>query len=224
VLQAGESRDHVTIVDRPVVLAANNQPAKIVVGEQRPFVQLERATDGGVLDQVVQYKDVGTTLEVLPTISADGYVQLQVLQEVNSASGFNESLNAPIISTRSISTELLVRDGQTAVLGGLSGVQMDRGSGGVPVLSSLPLVGGLFGRKSRRNTDSELFVFLTPRVIYTDDDLTETTSDVRTNTRHVRKATGRVRPIVTPKQQPEPAAPAPAPAPAVPQTPPPPQP
>ena len=87
ILSAGESRSNVIILDRPLLLAANNQEAEIVVGEQRPFTQVQRSTDGGVLDEVVQYKDVGTSLRVLPTISADGFVQLEVTQEVNSASG-----------------------------------------------------------------------------------------------------------------------------------------
>jgi general secretion pathway protein D len=175
VLRAGETRSSVIILDRPLLLAANNEEAEIVVGEQRPFVQVQRSTDGGVLDEVVQYKDVGTSLRVLPTISADGYVQLAVTQEVNSATDQEAGggVSAPVISTRAIQTQLLVRDGHTAVLGGLAGTQRDRTSGGVPFLSDLPLIGGIFGRRSRINNDFELFVFITPHVIYSDEDLDE---------------------------------------------------
>lgn len=191
ILRAGESRNNVVILDRPLVLAANNEQADIVVGEQRPFVQVQRSTDGGVLDAVVQYKDVGTSLRVLPTISADGFVQLQVTQEVNSALENSVGvLNAPIISTRSVSTELLVRDGYTAVLGGLSGLQRDRTSGGIPLLSDLPLVGGIFGRKKRRNDEYELFVFITPHVIYTDDEMQDAAEQLRARP-NVRRAIGK---------------------------------
>ncbi|WP_420127347.1 type II secretion system protein GspD [Longimicrobium sp.] len=217
VLAAGETRSSVIILDRPLLLAANNEEAEIVVGQQRPFVQVQRSTDGGVLDEVVQYKDVGTSLRVLPTISADGYVQLAVTQEVNSATDQEAGggVNAPVISTRAIQTQLLVRDGHTAVLGGLSGSQRDRTSGGVPFLSDIPLIGGIFGRKLRRNNDFELFVFITPHVIYSDDDLDEAADDVRVNRRTMRRAIGKLRPLITPSPR-DSVQPAPAGGPAAP--------
>lgn len=165
--QNGEVR----ILSRPVLLATNNQSASIVVGSQRPFVQVQRAlpTDGASRDQVVQYKEVGTKLTVRPSISADGGVQLEVSQEVSSATT-ETAFNAPVISTRSLQTELLVRDGQSVVLGGLTDRQRDVTKRGLPLLSSLPLIGGLFGSSERRVTETELFVFLTPRVLRTDED------------------------------------------------------
>src|SRR5438876_590447 len=77
-LSAAASRGDVTILSRPVVLAANNESAEILVGSQRPFIQVQRAlpTDNAARDQVVQFKDVGTRLTVRPTISDDGYVTL----------------------------------------------------------------------------------------------------------------------------------------------------
>jgi general secretion pathway protein D len=99
----------------------------------------------------------------------DGAVQLDVLQEVSSATA-ETAFNAPVISTRSIQTQLLVRDGQTVVLGGLADRQRDVAQRGLPFLSAIPLLGGLFVSAERRTTETELFVFLTPRVIRTDDD------------------------------------------------------
>ena len=168
-LRAAASRGDVSIVSRPVVLAANNEMAQILVGSQRPFVQVSRSlpTDAPQRDQVVQYKDVGTHLQVRPTISADGYVMLEVTQEVNAVTT-ETAFDAPVISTRSVQTRLLVKDGQTAVLGGLADRQRDASQGGVPLLSSIPLLGGLFGRASRRTTETELFIFLTPTVLVDD--------------------------------------------------------
>lgn len=213
ILRAGETRSNVVILDRPLLLAANNQEAEIVVGEQRPFVQVQRSTDGGVLDEVVQYKDVGTSLRVLPTISADGFVQLEVTQEVNSASASaTGALNAPVINTRSVTTELLVRDGHTAVLGGLANSQRDRTSGGIPLLSDIPLIGGLFGRKLRADNEFELFVFITPHVIYADEDMDGAAQELRAR-RNMRRATGKVRPLLpgdAPTQGAQPPQPVPA--------------
>jgi general secretion pathway protein D len=170
-ISALQSRGDVTILSRPVLLAQNNQEAKILVGSQRPFVQVFRSlpTDAGVRDQVVQYKDVGTSLSILPTINADGYVNLQVAQEVSTATT-EVQFGAPVISTREASTHLFVRDGQTAVLGGLIDREHEDSRSGLPFLSSLPGVGRLFGTSKITTTNSELFLFLTPHIVQTDDD------------------------------------------------------
>ncbi len=187
-LSAAASRGDVQILSRPVVLAANNENAEILVGSQRPFIQVQRAlpTDAPIRDQVVQFKDVGTRLSVRPTISDDGYVTLRVSQEVNAATA-EVAFDAPVISTRTIQTQLLVRDGQTAVLGGLADRQRDDTRAGVPVLSSLPLIGGLFGRSVTRTTETELFVFLSPRVIRTDEDLEKTSDQIGDRTKRLRQ-------------------------------------
>lgn len=171
VLRAASERGNATILSRPVLLAANNEPAEINVGSQRPFVALSRVlpTDAASRDQVVDYKPVGTRLRVVPTISADGYVMLDVTQEINAATS-EQAFDAPVISTRSVSTRLLVRDGQTIVLGGLTDHQREHSQGGVPILSSIPWIGGLFGRVQHTGNDTELFVFLTPRVIRSDEE------------------------------------------------------
>lgn len=170
-LRAAASRGEVSIMSRPSVIAANNERAEILVGSQRPFVQVSRslATDSPSRDQVVQYKDVGTKLIIRPTISTDGYVMLEVTQEVNAATN-ETAFDAPVISTRSLQTRLLLKDGQTVVIGGLTDRQRDITQSGTPILSSIPLIGGLFGRTSRRTTETELYLFITPHVLKTDED------------------------------------------------------
>jgi len=177
-IRAAASRGDVDILSRPVLLAANNERAVINVGSQRPFVQVARVlpTDNTARDQVVQYKDVGTKLQIIPTISADGYVMLQVAQEIDAATS-EQQFNAPIISTRSVETRLLVKDGRTIVIGGLIDRQREVTQSGIPILSSIPWLGGLFGRAHRARTETELFLFLTPRVIRRDEDVDEMTQD-----------------------------------------------
>ena len=183
-LRAAAARGDVRILSRPVVIAANNEDAEINVGSQRPFVQVARVlpTENTARDQVVQYKDVGTRLRVRPTISPDGYVMLQVTQEVNQATEESSGLagvDAPVISTRSIQTQLLIKDRQTVVLGGLTDKQRDVSQGGLPVLSAIPVLGGLFGRRSRRTVETELYLFITPRVIRNDAEADEATRPMR---------------------------------------------
>lgn len=159
-----------TILSRPVVLAQNNEEARILVGDQRPFVQLSRATEGGAVDQVVAYQSVGTELRIRPTINRDGFVDLEVLQEVSSATQVTQ-FNAPVINTRESETDVLVRDGHTVVLGGLVDRETERSRSGIPLLKDIPLIGGLFGSTSRRDVASELFILLTPHVLHTDADM-----------------------------------------------------
>jgi general secretion pathway protein D len=168
-IRAAASRGHVQIISRPVLLASNNTEARFLVGEQRPFVQVSRSlpTDTPTRDQVIQYRDVGTRLTVRPTINQDGHVSLLIQQEINQAT--NEvQFDAPVISTREAVTQVLVRDGQTIVIGGLRDEQRDATQRGVPILSGIPIIGGLFGSADRRRTETELYLFLTPRIIRTD--------------------------------------------------------
>lgn len=170
-LSALATRGDVHILSRPLLLAENNLEARILVGSQRPFVQVFRSlpTDGAVRDQVVQYRDVGTSLSLLPTINPDGYVNLQVKQEVSSATA-ELQFGAPVISTREASTHLFVKDGETVVIGGLADRQVEQTRSGIPFLSSLPWIGGLFGSTKNSDAQNELYLFLTPHIVTSDDD------------------------------------------------------
>jgi general secretion pathway protein D len=152
-------------------MAENNLEARITVGSQRPFVQVFRSlpTESAARDQVVQYRDVGTTLTLLPTINPDGYVNMQVKQEVSSATS-EVQFGAPVISNREASTHLFVKDNETVVIGGLADRQVERTRSGIPFLSAIPLIGGLFGSTHDADTQSELYLFLTPHIIATDED------------------------------------------------------
>jgi type II secretory pathway component GspD/PulD (secretin) len=171
-LSALASRGDVRILSRPVLLAQNNQEARILVGSQRPFVQVFRSlpTETGVRDQIVQYRDVGTSLTIVPTVNSDGYVNLQLTQEVSSATNETQ-FGAPVISTREAQTYLFVRNGQTTVIGGLIDHQTEKTRSGIPLLIGIPFLGGLFGTTHNTTSNSELFLFLTPHVVTSDDDV-----------------------------------------------------
>ncbi|HEX6745864.1 MAG TPA: secretin N-terminal domain-containing protein [Longimicrobium sp.] len=242
IIHALAASGDVTILSRPVILAQNNEAARILVGDQRPFIQISRSfpTDNAARDQVIQYRDVGTQLTIRPTVNPDGYVTLSVLQEVSNATNETQ-FGAPIISTREAETRLLVKDGHTVVIGGLIDHQRDSNNSGVPLLKDIPLIGGLFRSTSRQKTSTELFLFLIPHVLYSDEDVDGATRRVRERTERLDRAlpdsiplfwkesqdttaapvgtpTGRrTRPIVAPAPaapppaQPQPVAPSPAP-------------
>ena len=170
-LRAAASKGDVHILSRPVLLASNNTEAHLLVGSQRPFVQVSRSlpTDTPSRDQVVEYRDVGTKLSVRPTINEDGYVSLVIQQEMSAATS-EVQFDAPVISTREAETQLLVKDGQTIMLGGMRDRETDAVQTGIPILSHIPIIGGLFGSTDRSRSDTELYLFLTPHILRTDAD------------------------------------------------------
>lgn len=176
-LRLAASKGDVSIISRPVLLASNGTEARFLVGSQRPFVQVQRSlpTETANRDQVVQYKDVGTELSVLPTINQDGYVSLIVQQAINQATEETQ-FDAPVISTREARTQVLVRDGQTIVIGGLRDEQKSNVRQGIPVLSTIPLVGGLFGSVRKGKQETEVYIFITPRIIRTDEEADQLTT------------------------------------------------
>ena len=197
-LSALSSTGRVRILSRPVILAQNNQEARILVGSERPFVQVFRSlpTDGATRDQIVQYRDVGTSLTILPTINPDGYVNLQLTQEVSTATAETQ-FGAPVISTREAATQLLARNGQTVVIGGLIDHQRDWTRSGIPVLKDIPVLGGLFGSTHTIDSNSELFLFLTPHIVETDEDADRIRDDVQ-RSGVLERELGTIQPVVPP--------------------------
>ncbi|HVZ48736.1 MAG TPA: secretin N-terminal domain-containing protein, partial [Gemmatimonadaceae bacterium] len=173
-INALQSRGDVKILSRPVIIAQNNKEAVLNVGEQRPFVQVNQSVTTGTVPttvQTIQYIPVGTTLTITPTINVDGYVNMAV-DQTNDAATNEIQFSAPVITKREATTQIFLRDGQTTVIGGLAGDNVSKTVSGVPLLSRIPLIGGLFfGNTQKTTTTNELFLFLTPHIISTDEDI-----------------------------------------------------
>ncbi len=171
VLQALASTTNVRVLSTPRVLALNNEEARILVGSEVPFVQSTLSGFNAVLDRVIQFRNVGTQLTVVPTVNSDGYVTFRVLQEVSALSEqtIAAAQNAPIITTREAETSAIVKNGHTVVIGGLIGETEQVTESGVPILKDLPLVGLLFKSRGTVRTRTEIAIFLTPYVVFTDE-------------------------------------------------------
>jgi type II secretory pathway component GspD/PulD (secretin) len=172
-IAALEERGDVRVLSLPVIIAQNNRQAVLNVGSSRPFVQVSQTVPNDPTGRVqtVQYIDVATTLTITPTINPDGYVNLQISQTDNSAST-EVQFDAPVINKREATTQIFIRDGQTTVIGGLADNQRTRQTSGIPFLSRIPILGALlFGQQIRNDDTSELFLFLTPHIISSDEDV-----------------------------------------------------
>lgn len=162
-----ESNVNANILSKPNLLTLDNEEAKIVIGQNVPFVtgQYAQTGVGGVNPfQTVERKDVGLTLKVKPQISESDTIKLQIFQEVSSVL---DSANAAGITTnkRSIETSVLVEDGNIIVLGGLIEDRITETVNKVPLLGDIPLLGNLFKTQGRSHKKTNLMVFLRPYVM-----------------------------------------------------------
>ncbi len=171
-LTAIASKSDVRVLSTPQILAANNREATILVGSKVPFIASTRLGNDVAIDRAVQYQDVGTKLSIIPTINDDGYVTVQLLQEVSSltAQTVSAALSAPVISTREASTRAVLRDGQTGIIAGLIGESHETTDNGIPFLKDIPIIGNLFKRTSITHQRTELVIFVTPYIIRSDAD------------------------------------------------------
>lgn len=169
--RALESQGGGNIIATPNLLTLDNEEAKIVIGQNVPFITGSFTTSGnnaGNPFQTIERKDVGTTLRVRPLVTEGGVIKLQIFQEVSSVS---QRLSEGIITNkRSIESTVLVDDQQMVVLGGLIQDEDNQGEGKVPGLGDIPLLGQLFRYDTTGRRKTNLFVFLRPVVIRTAED------------------------------------------------------
>ncbi|MFM9976607.1 MAG: type II secretion system secretin GspD [Sphingomonadaceae bacterium] len=185
-LRALESRTNIKVISAPKILVLNNQTAALQVGDQVPIqTQAQQAIDGNAnVVNSIEYRDTGVILRVTPRVNAGGLVLLDISQEVSSvSSATSEGIDSPTIATRRIATTVAVQDGQVLGLGGLFSETRSTGSTGLPVLSRIPILGALFGRKTDAQRRSELIILIKPQIVRTPDDGRAITEELRAKLR-----------------------------------------
>ncbi|NQU76129.1 MAG: hypothetical protein HQ546_07450, partial [Planctomycetes bacterium] len=167
-LRALQSQGRLHVLNRPQIMAFDNQEAKIDVGQSVPVVTSSRVTDSGVINTVSR-EDVGIMLTITPRISPDGFVRMEVASEVSSISSSNvqisEDFSSPIFNKMQANTTVTVQDGHTIVIGGLITTSEDLRKNKVPLLGDLPLLGALFKSSSLVKNRTELLIILRPRIV-----------------------------------------------------------
>ncbi len=161
------------VLSTPNLLTLDNEEAKIVIGQNVPFVTGQFTNTGGGSGggsvnpfQTIERKDVGLTLKVKPQISESGTVKLAIFQEVSSVLASTASAtNGPTTNKRTIESSVLVEDGSIVVLGGLLQDEYGGNQEKVPGLGDLPLLGHLFKSESRSRKKTNLMIFLRPVVL-----------------------------------------------------------
>jgi general secretion pathway protein D len=196
-LSAVASKNSTRLLSTPSIMTLNNQEAEIVVAQNIPFVTGNFATVGDTAlpdtpFQTIERLDVGLTLKVTPQITAERTVLMEIKQEVSNLTNSTSAAGGEITSKREIDTNVLVRDGNVIMLGGL----LENGSGAVsqkvPWLGDLPVLGTLFRGKNASKDQKVLLVMIRPRVIRSDEEAKRITREVA---REAKRASLAIQPI-----------------------------
>ncbi|MGA8005303.1 MAG: type II secretion system secretin GspD [Burkholderiales bacterium] len=169
-VRALETDSNVNILSTPTLLTLDNEEAKIVIGQNVPFITGQYALTGAATTptpfQTIERRDVGLTLRIKPQISQGGTVRLQIYEEVSSIDP--SSINNPaglITKKRALESTVLVNDGQIVVIGGLLEDSVTDGQQKVPLLGDVPVLGSLFRYNTREHSKTNLMLFLRPVVL-----------------------------------------------------------
>lgn len=170
-LRASQEDIRAKLLANPRILVLDNQQAEIKIVEEIPYQELTESSAGGSIG-TTQFRDVGVELRVVPHLTRDGLIRLFLNPKFSVRTG-DVLLNTgnpnvppqPIISTRETTTTALIQNGETVVIGGLKKQEILQQTNKIPLLGDLPLLGGLFRFEGEKTINSELVIFITPRVI-----------------------------------------------------------
>lgn len=175
VLNSLQSRTNVRVLSAPKLVVLNNQTATLQVGDQVPVVTQQQqgvSSPGAPVINTIDLRDTGVILRVTPRVNDSGTVTLDISQEVSDVARTTTSgINSPTIQQRRLTSVVATRSGQMVALGGLIRDSTTQGRSGIPLLSQIPVLGGLFGNHTTNNSRTELIILLTPTVIRAPEDV-----------------------------------------------------
>lgn len=170
---AAANNNQVNVLSTPRIVTRSGTDASVQVGNDVPVLTSQRASNsaiGGSTDvlQSIQYRRTGVLLSVTPRVYSNNRIDLVINQETsNAATNTNAGISSPLISTRSLSSQLSLQDGQTAVLGGLIENRYTRGNSGIPMVKDIPIIGLPFRQETFNATRTMLVVLVTPYILDT---------------------------------------------------------
>jgi type IV pilus assembly protein PilQ len=165
VIRAEQEDENAKLLANPRILVLDNEQAVFDIVQEYPYV--ERTITGNTVTETVKFKPIGTKLQVTPHVTRDGMLRLHILPEFGVKVGDVPMISGtvPVVDTRKVDTIALVQDGQTVVIGGLRKKNVTQQTNKVPLLGDIPVLGLLFRFEGEDVTNSELVVFITPRII-----------------------------------------------------------
>ena len=182
-LSALQQVTNVRVLSSPQVMALDNQPARLQVGDIVPYLtqtsQSTVTTDSPVISSI-NYRETGVILQVTPRVNNGGLVTLDISQEVSDVDNtVTSTIGSPTFLERKFRSRVVVQDGQTIGLAGLIRDTTSRGNSGIPFLKDIPVLGNVFSTQNNSRERTELLVMLTPHVMQDQHDARALTEDLR---------------------------------------------
>ena len=186
VLNTLAEKSLINVISTPSVLVLDNHTASIHVGDQQPIQSSSTVTNGGNVQNSITYKDTGVKLDVTPSVNDGGLVTLDISQSVTDVGPVDAATRQRSFLERNVSSRVAIRDNESVVLGGLIRDNETEGRSGVPLLMDIPLLGSLFSTTTQSSTRTELLIFITPRVMESQQDLRELNREMRDRMKGLR--------------------------------------
>ncbi len=184
VLKAYKTDSSVNVIATPQILTTDNKKAEISIGENTPYLTRSQESigsttsnpdNGSIGYQNYEYKDIATKLTITPQINQADILRLEIATEVSKLKAGSEA-DKPTTFKRTATTTVLVKDNNTIVIGGIMGQDDTEGEYKIPLLGDIPILGWLFKEKSTNRKKTNMFIFITPRIIKNPGDMTGVTN------------------------------------------------
>ena len=192
-VQLQESESRAKVLSAPSVIATDSIAASINVGTEVPTLSAQAVTgvqQGGnsLFANSISNVNTGVTLNILARVTPTGVVTMVIDQEVSDPTATTTSgIQSPSFDKKSIQTQITVQDGDTIAIGGIISESTTVNSSGIPVLYRIPIIGALFGSRSYSKSRSELIIFMTPRVIYDSNQMSDATDELKSRLKALKK-------------------------------------
>jgi general secretion pathway protein D len=194
-LSTQEDERRVKVINAPQIIATDNVAASINVGQQVPTLTSQAVAPGvqqggnSLFTNQVSSRNAGVNLSITARVLPSGIVTLVINQEISSPvpPAASAAIQSPSFSQRSVQTQVTVQDGDTIAIGGIMTESDTFSTSGIPTLHKLPVVGNLFGSRSKSKERTELVIFMTPRVIYDIPEIIEASDEIRGRFKRLNK-------------------------------------
>jgi len=187
ILNANRENTNFKILSTPEIVTLDNQEAYITIGEQVPFLTSSRVDENNNVISTYDYKDIGIVLKLTPHVNKNGFITMEINQQVKKLVEGTTVLENPSVYNREITSKITVKNERTIVIGGLirdDNVQIEQK---VPVLGDIPILGLFFRKKTNNRIRTNLLIFITPHIITNENDMVRITEAKRKNQEEFEK-------------------------------------
>lgn len=200
-LEGSAEEGRTKVISAPSLIATDNIPAEIVVGQTIPTLSSQAVVGGAfsegssLFTNTVSNVQTGVRLSVTARVNASGIVTLRIMQEVSTPTGITGTIQSPTIDRRNVSTQVTVKDGDTVAIGGIIQETSIFNSSRVPILGRIPVLGRAFGSTEETTSKTELIVLLEPRVIYDQNQIASATDELMARLESLRRVVRASEPV-----------------------------